>query len=201
MPGTESALAGGEAKRTSGRFLYRLTALLVITGSALATWPLIDSMNPSAEALAPTVSVDLGRISPGRWKIVYWRELPILVVHRMPKQIAAARADDGADLLFPETDRDRVQRDEWLVVVPWCYFGFLPWDREPSHDVRWFCPHGDHYDNSGRLLSNWGVGNFPVPPYYFLSDRWLVIGDESGELGLRPFPPSEFKIKAREGSS
>lgn len=189
-----------EVVTDDGGFLARLVGLGLIAGLAAFTWTLIDSMNPSAEALAPTVSVDLGRISPGGSKIVSWRELPILVAHRTPEQIAAARADDGADLLFPETDSERVQRDEWLVVVPWCYFEFLPNEREPSHDGRWFCPHGDRYDGSGRLLNNWGVGNFPIPPYYFLSDRWLIIGDESGELGLRPFPPSEFKIKAKGGT-
>lgn len=193
-----------EIANAGSGFLYSLTALLAMTGLAFAIWPLIDSMNPSAEALTPVALVDLDRIPPGRWKIVHWRDWPILVVHRTPEQIAAAQRGDDADLLFPETDRDRVQRDEWLVVAPLCYFGDLPKEREP-HDGRWpgrwSCLEGDRYDDSGRLRSNWGFGNFPVPPYYFQSDRWLVVGDETGELGLHPFPPSEFKIKATGGSS
>ncbi len=178
MPGFHPAVASGKQQDTGGGFLFWLTALLAITGLAISTWPLIDSMNPSGDALNPVVSVDLDAIPPGQRKTVYWRDsIPVFVVHRTAKQIARVRADDDAEMPFPELDRDRVQRDEWLVVIAQCQLGFDPYRQIPGRWGGWRCPFDDEYDLSGRLRNRWGEKNFIVPPYYFQDDRWLVIGD------------------------
>lgn len=169
-----------EIANAGGGFLYRLTALLAMIGLAFATWPLIDSMNPSAEAQTPVVSLDLDTIPPGQRKTVYWRDsTPVFVVHRTAEQIARVRADDAAEMPFPELDRERVQREEWLVVIGDCY---QPLGQRPGEMAGrwggWYCPYHDReFDLSGRLRSKWGGANLPVPPYYFQDDRWLVIGE------------------------
>ena len=178
--------AGGDYNDSDRRFLYRLAGLVVATGLAFAAWPFIDSMNPSAETLNPLVFVDLRRIPPGERKTIKWRRFPIHIVHRTPEQIAAVRADDMVEMPFPQADHERVQRDEWLVVIAACWFGTRSQSRWLEH-VRgpwggWYCPvrYDPQYDLSGRLRSRWGgEGNMKIPPYYFDGDDWLVIGEAS----------------------
>jgi ubiquinol-cytochrome c reductase iron-sulfur subunit len=143
----------------------------------------IDSMNPSAQARSPIVWVDLGTISPGQRKTLFWplARVPIFVVHRTPERIETVRADDNALMRFPEPDRDRVLRGEWLVVIPRCRNERTSWGQEPGEPRGewggWQCDYGDAYDLSGRLRNRWGESNFEVPPYRFVDDRWLVIGE------------------------
>lgn len=108
-----------EESRRDFLTLVAITAGLVGTG--IATWPLINSMNPSAEVLAlATTEVDLGPVQVGQRITVVWRGKPIFIDHRTPEEIARARADDHADLIDPESDGARVQRPEWLVVIGVC---------------------------------------------------------------------------------
>ena len=177
--GHSAPAAGGG----TGRWLFVLAGLLILIGLAFAAWVLIDSLNPSAEISGPTTRVDLATIPPGGRETVTWKgNIPIFILHRTPEQIAAARADDSAPMKFPEADRDRVQRAEWLVVVPRCWRGFLPKGQAPGEPRGrwggWYCrQHGDLYDLSGRLRTAWGEANFAIPPYSFEDDRWLIIGE------------------------
>ncbi len=53
----------GERRR---EFLYLATAAMGAVGTAIAVWPLIDSMKPSADVLAlATVEVDLEPVQVG----------------------------------------------------------------------------------------------------------------------------------------
>ncbi len=53
----------GETRRD---FLYLVTAAAGVVGTGIAVWPLIDSMNPSADVLAlATVEVDLEPVQVG----------------------------------------------------------------------------------------------------------------------------------------
>ena len=113
----ESRSRGGSRRD----FLYLTTGTLAATGVLAATWPFIDSLNPSAEVEALSrIYIDLSPIDPGERITVYWRGNPVFVGHRTPEEIAAARADDGQDLPDPEPDHRRVQRAEWLVVIGIC---------------------------------------------------------------------------------
>ena len=170
----------------SGRALFVLAGLVFVLGLAFAAWFLIGSLNPSPETGSPVTRVDLATIPPGGRTTVMWkRDIPVFILHRTPEQIAAARAGDSAPMKFPEADRDRVQRAEWLVVVPRCWRGFLPKGQAPGEPRGrwggWYCrQHGDLYDLSGRLRTAWGEANFTIPPYSFDGDRWLDIGEEPG---------------------
>lgn len=178
--------ADADSSDSDRRFLYRLAGLFVATGLAFAIWPVINSMSPSAETLNPLVSVDLKLIPPGQRKTVIWRQRAIHIVHRTPEEIAVVRADDTADMPFPQTDSERVQRDEWLVVVGVCWWGTKPQYQHINQRTGqwggWSCPYryDPQYDLSGRLRSRWGGdGNLAIPPYYFHGDDWLVIGEAS----------------------
>src|SRR3546814_11562745 len=68
-------------------------------GTACVVWPLIDTMNPSAEVLAlASTEVDLAPIAEGQRVTVTWRGNPVFIDHRTPQQIQQAEAVDVASL-------------------------------------------------------------------------------------------------------
>ena len=82
----------------------------------------------------------------------------------------------------PETDEDRAQKPEWLIMVGVCtHLGCIPLGQK-SGDFKgefggWFCPcHGSHYDTSGRIRIGPAPVNLEVPPYEYLSDTVIQIG-------------------------
>ncbi len=164
-------------------FLIASTAAVGAAGVGLAAWPFIDSMNPSADVLAlASTELSLEPIELGQRITVTWRGKPVFIEHRTDDQIALARADDDAALIDPETDRARVHREAWLVVVGICtHLGCIPLGQKKG-DARgeyggWFCPcHGSHYDASGRIRKGPAPRNLDVPPYAFITDTRIEIG-------------------------
>lgn len=170
-------------RETRREFLYLATVAVGAVGTAAFVWPLIDSMNPSADVLALTaVEVDLTGIAVGQRITVKWRANPVFIDHRMPQEIEEARAGDTAELRDPEPDSARVQRPEWLIVVGVCtHLGCVPVGQKPgSRRGRWdgwFCPcHGSQFDTSGRIRKGPAPTNLAVPPYEFVNDRMIRIG-------------------------
>ncbi|HJM50107.1 MAG TPA: ubiquinol-cytochrome c reductase iron-sulfur subunit [Alphaproteobacteria bacterium] len=164
-------------------FLYIATGAFTAVGTALATWPFIDQMNPTADVLAlASIEVDLSPLEPGQAITVKWRGKPAFVRYRTEKEIAQARADDGAELPHPESDAERVQKPQWLVMVGVCtHLGCVPLgqkDTEPKGKFGgWFCPcHGSHYDTSGRIRLGPAPTNLEVPKYEFLDDTTVKLG-------------------------
>ena len=164
-------------------FLYIATGATGAVTAAVATWPLIDALNPSRDVTAlATVDIDVSGMEPGTRITFKWRGKPIFVDRRTPAQIAQARADDAADLPHAETDGERTQRAEWLVVIGVCtHLGCIPLGQSSSDPLGewggWFCPcHGSHYDTSGRIRKGPAPRNLDVPPYRFVSDTVLRIG-------------------------
>ena len=164
-------------------FLYIATGAFTAVGTALATWPFIDQMNPTADVLAlASIEVDIAPIEPGQAITVKWRGKPAFLRYRTQKEIDQARADDGAELPDPQNDADRVQKPEWLVMVGVCtHLGCVPLgqkDTEPKGKFGgWFCPcHGSHYDTSGRIRLGPAPTNLEVPQYAFLDDTTVKLG-------------------------
>ena len=164
-------------------FLYIATGAFTAVGTALATWPFIDQMNPTADVLAlASIEVDIAPIEPGQAITVKWRGKPAFLRYRTQKEIDQARADDGAELPDPQNDADRVQKPEWLVMVGVCtHLGCVPLgqkETEPKGKFGgWFCPcHGSHYDTSGRIRLGPAPTNLEVPQYAFLDDTTVKLG-------------------------
>jgi ubiquinol-cytochrome c reductase iron-sulfur subunit len=172
-----SAVAAHEGE-TRRDFLYVATAAAAVVGTGAALWPMVDSMNPSADVLAlATTEVDLAPIEPGQAITVVWQSKPVFVRHRTAEEIAAAENVDVADLREPQTDAERVQRPEWLILIGICtHLGCIPLG-EKGEFGGWLCPcHGSHYDTSGRIRKGPAPENLKVPPYAFTSDTTIVIG-------------------------
>lgn len=163
--------------------MYVTTAAVGMVGLAGATWPLINSLNPSADVLAVSVvEIDLSSLEVGGRATVVWRGQPIFIDRRTDAQIARSRAEDNAVFKDPELDQDRVQKAEWLIVIGICtHLGCVPLGQNYG-DQRgdwggWFCPcHGSQYDTSGRIRKGPAPKNLIVPPYVFLNETNVRIG-------------------------
>ena len=179
---TAGGAAHGEGE-TRRDFLLYATGAFGVVGAAAATWPLISQMNPAADTLAAsTTEVNIEPIEEGQSLTVVWRGKPVFIRRRTQAEIAAAGKVNLSDLPDPETDKDRAQKPEWLVVIGICtHLGCIPKGQrtgERRGDYGgWFCPcHGSHYDTSGRIRKGPAPRNLPVPEYKFVSDKLLRIG-------------------------
>ncbi|ETW10693.1 ubiquinol-cytochrome c reductase, iron-sulfur subunit [Roseivivax marinus] len=180
-------------------FLYYTTASAGAVAVGAAVWPLIDSMNPSADVTASgTVRVDLSGVEPGQRITVKWRGRPVFVWRRSVAAIEAARAVELDDLVdtvdsarenpnlsgdVPARDENRTadEAGEWLIVIGVCtHLGCIPLGQDGSAVGEfggWFCPcHGSHYDTSGRIRKGPAPRNLDIPPYDLGDDLQLVIG-------------------------
>ena len=164
-------------------FLHLSTISLGALGTATFIWPFLKSMNPAEDTLAlGSTEVDISGIVEGQSITVKWRGKPVFIRKRTKEEIQEARAVQITELRDPSKDIDRVQREEWLILIGICtHLGCVPTGQKMS-DTKgeyngWFCPcHGSHYDTSGRIRKGPAPNNLDVPPYIFLSDTKIKIG-------------------------
>lgn len=189
MAGIEAAVPQS-LSRPGGRpdLLALVVGLMAVFGVGSVGWIPLDSMNPAANVPAG-VWIDIHDIPVGQRKTVFVHGVPIFIAHRTPEEIAAARADDGAEMPFPENDGDRVQREEWIVVVGIDTFrGWYLLSGQGAEDERgaWggWREHSEaiDYDISGRLRRDRGSSNLIVPSYSFVSETRIEINWPIEEL-------------------
>ena len=102
----------------------------------------------------------------------------MFIRHRTEAEIDAARKVSLDDLPDPQSDAERAEKPEWLILVGVCtHLGCVPLGQQGEYDGGWFCPcHGSHYDSSGRIRKGPAPKNLPVPPYVFIDDALVRIG-------------------------
>jgi ubiquinol-cytochrome c reductase iron-sulfur subunit len=170
-----------DTEKTTRRDFMTLTASgMTAVGAACAIWPLVDSLNPSADVLAlASIEVDISHIEPGQTMTVKWRGKPVFITHRTEEQIKEAANTHLKDLIDPEEDSARVKEgySKWLIMVGICtHLGCVPLSNKGDYE-GWFCPcHGSHYDTSGRIRKGPAPLNLKIPPYEFISDTKIRIG-------------------------
>ncbi len=182
-------------------FLYIATGAVAAIGGIATLVPLIAQMNPDASTLAGggPVDLDVSKIEEGAQVVVYWRQRPIFVFHRSQQTLRALQSRQMVSLLADPNSEELQQppyatnwhrsvKPEFGVLVGICtHLGciplFYPQPNATSPTSNWpggyFCPcHGSKYDPAGRVFS--GVPapyNLPVPPYRFVSDTTIRIGE------------------------
>lgn len=164
-------------------FIVVATNSMMALGAAAVAYPLIDQMNPAADTLAlASIEVDLSSLAEGQAITVKWRGKPVFIRHRTADEIKRAADTSLDDLRDPESDADRAEKPEYLVIQGICtHLGCVPLGQkigEVKGDYNgWFCPcHGSHYDTSGRIRKGPAPTNLEVPPYAFISDNVVKIG-------------------------
>ena len=188
--------------QTSRRDLLKLvTGAGAVIGAGAIAWPLIDSMNPSADVIAAgaPIDIDISKLASGQQIVVLWRGAPMLIVNRTEAALKTLQAPGLVSRLSDPDSKVRQQPDyaenwhrsvkpEFAVLVGICtHLGCLPGympnpdptTPAPNWPGGYFCPcHGSKYDLAGRVYT--GVPapyNLPVPPYRFVDDKTLRIGE------------------------
>ena len=166
--------------------------------------PFVSTFQPSerAKAAGAAVEVDISAMKPGEKITVEWRGKPVWVVKRTPEQLAGLSKLDSLladpkslrkpDELTPSYARNEARsiKPEYFVAVGICsHLGCSPSDKfqvgaQPSLPDDWaggfLCPcHGSTFDFAGRVYKNKPApDNLEVPPYMFLTDSRLLIGED-----------------------
>jgi ubiquinol-cytochrome c reductase iron-sulfur subunit len=174
-------------------------------GAGFVAVPFVSSFEPSARerAAGAPVEVDIGDIKPGEMITKAWRGKPVWILRRTPEQLAELPKSDAllADPMSKRTSfatTPAFARNDWrsikpefLVVVGICtHLGCSPGDKftpgpQPSLPNDWpggfLCPcHGSTFDLSGRVFKDKPApDNLEVPPYMYLSDSRILIGEEN----------------------
>ena len=196
---------GGHGEGTRRDFLYIATGMVGAVGAAAVLVPLIDQMNPDASTLAAggPVDVDISKIQENAQIQVRWRQRPIFLFRRSKKTLDSMQSSQMLSLLSDPnsevvqqppyaTNWHRSIKPELSVLVGICtHLGCIPLfypDASATTPVNnwpggYFCPcHGSKYDPAGRVFS--GVPapyNLPVPPYRFVNDTTLRIGENPAD--------------------
>ena len=195
----------GDSRSDQGRrrFLIAATSVVGGVGGAAAVVPFVMSMLPSerAKAAGAPVEVDISKVEPGMLLSVEWRGKPVWVVNRT-KEMLDRLAQNDSFLRDPKSDdsdqpescknplRSHEDKPNYLVVTGVCtHLGCSPSARmkagpESGMGDSWpggfFCPcHGSKFDLAARVFQ--GVPaptNLTIPPYTYLSDTRLLIGQE-----------------------
>lgn len=183
------------------RVLTALTSVVGAAGVVGAAVPFVNSWNPSAKAKAAGAAVEfnVAKMEPGQMVTVEWRGKPVYVVRRTPE--AMKTLEEVADRLRDPASEKSAQpayaknlgrsiKEEFVVLLGVCtHLGCAPEYKpevgaEDVGDSNWlggfFCKcHGSKFDLAGRVFQ--GVPaplNLEIPPYMFLSDDVLLIGED-----------------------
>lgn len=185
------------------RFLTKATTVVGAVGVAAVSVPFIMSWAPSerARSAGAPVAFDLSKLEPGRQVKVEWRSKPVFVLRRTPEILQRLKTvthlqqlrDPNSEVLTQQPDYAanavRSIREEYLVVIGICtHLGCVPTFRPDiaPDDLgsEWiggyFCPcHSSRFDFAGRVLKYVPAPtNLVVPPYRYISDAVIEIGEE-----------------------
>ena len=172
-------------------------------GAGFVAVPFVSSFQPSerAKAAGAPVEVDISALQPGQKMTVEWRGKPVWILKRTPEMLAGIKKADD-EVADPKSERKAYPTPEYaqnefrsikpdiFVAVGICtHLGCSPTDKlqpgpQPSLPDDWqggfLCPcHGSTFDLAGRVYKNKPApDNLEVPPYTFLSDTRLLIGED-----------------------
>lgn len=184
-------------------FLSVATTVAGVAGAGMAAVPFVMSFKPSAkaQALGAPVQVDISKLEDGQMVRHMWRGKPVWVLRRSPEMLERMHASH-VELADPDSEVesqqppyaknvDRSLKPEILVVLGVCThlgcapierFEVAPADLGPDWVGGFYCPcHGSKFDLAGRVYA--GVPaptNLLVPPYRFLSETLILVGDDTG---------------------
>ena len=185
------------------RFLTTSATVVGGVGVAFAAVPFLASWAPSerAQAAGAPVEIDISRLEPGARIVVEWRGRPVWVINRtedmlatLPELVGELRDPQSNESQQPPYTQNLVRaRDampHMFVAIGICtHLGcspqyrpeIAPADLGPNWKGGFFCAcHGSRYDLAGRVYR--GVPaptNLVIPPYKFLSDTRILVGDDS----------------------
>ncbi|KAA0207634.1 MAG: ubiquinol-cytochrome c reductase iron-sulfur subunit [Proteobacteria bacterium] len=192
-----------EADLSRRHFLTVATSVVGGVGVVLTAVPFVASFRPSAraQAMGGPVEVDIGKLEDGAMVRVVWRGRPVWILRRTKDMVGRIEAEppsllkdpDSAESEQPDYTRNplRAIKADILVVVGVCThlgcapierFDVAPPDLGPDWKGGFYCPcHGSRFDMAGRVMvGSPAPTNLPIPPYRFVGDNMIIIGDDTG---------------------
>ena len=162
---------------------------------------LVSTFQPSerAKAAGAPVEVDISDVKPGEMKVVEWRGKPVWIVNRTKEMLEGIKKSDG-QVSDPKSEvplQPEYAKNEYRSIKPeiaviegvcshlGCSPQFKSVEAKGEMGAEWnggfFCPcHGSKFDFAGRVFSGSPAPvNLKVPPYKFVGDNKVIIGDDS----------------------
>jgi ubiquinol-cytochrome c reductase iron-sulfur subunit len=201
-------MSGNERKVDCGRrnLLVATACAGGVAGLAVAV-PFLTSLSPSerAKAAGAPVEIDISKLGPGEMTTVEWQGKPVWIMRRTPAQLEALtkieekladpKSERNPSEFTPEyarnAQRSRDDHADVLVLVAICtHLGcspsgpFASGSNAQLGEVAGFvCPcHGSTFDLAGRVFKAMPApDNLKVPPYMFLSDNRILVGQDKKE--------------------
>ena len=187
------------------RTLVAATSLVGGAAAVGAAVPFVASMMPSerARAAGAPVEAEIATMQPGELRIFEWRGKPVWVIRRSKEMIDSLKAV-VPQLTDPESKSSeqpqyakneyRSAKPEFMVMEGVCtHLGCSPQPKpaeaKGEMGADWvggfYCPcHGSKFDYAGRVFRGAPAPtNLPVPPYTFVSDGQLLIGEDKEKKG------------------
>jgi ubiquinol-cytochrome c reductase iron-sulfur subunit len=182
------------------RFLVGATSVVGGVGVAAAATPFVMSFFPSerAKAAGAPVEVDISKLEPGQKIDVEWRGKVVWIINRtqpmldslakLDPKLADPNSNDSQQPDYAKNEQRSIKTNLFVAIGICTHLGcsptfrpdVAPADLGPDWLGGFFCPcHQSKFDLAGRVYS--GVPaprNLPVPPYKFLNDAKIVIGDD-----------------------
>ncbi|MGR9073514.1 MAG: ubiquinol-cytochrome c reductase iron-sulfur subunit [Gammaproteobacteria bacterium] len=189
--------------QTKRQFLTSALTVVGAVGVGYLAVPFLAQMQPSvkAQAAGAPVEVDLSKIETGQLVRVEWQGKPVWILKRTQQVLDNLKEleDRLRDPLSqeskqPESSRNPVRsiKPEIFVVIGLCtHLGcsptyrpeIAPADLGADWKGGFFCPcHGSFFDLAGRVYR--GVPaptNLVVPPYKYLTETRILIGEDNEE--------------------
>ena len=185
---------------------------LVVAGSVAggvatvgAAVPFVASMWPSerAKAAGAPVEAEVATLQPGELRVYEWRGKPVWVFRRTKEMLESLKAAVPY-LTDPESkhseqpkyakNENRSEKPDIMVLEGVCtHLGCSPQmkpaeakaEMGPDWVGGFYCPcHGSKFDLAGRVFRGAPAPvNLKVPPYTFVSDTQLLIGEDKEKKG------------------
>ena len=184
-----------------------VVATSVVGGAAGigAAVPFAVSMWPSerARAAGAPVAVDISRLAPGEMAVFEWRGKPVWVLRRSKEMLDSLKTVEPR-LSDPKSKASeqpsyadnefRSAKPDLMVLVGVCtHLGCSPQEKPAEAKAEmgadwpggFYCPcHGSKFDFAGRVFKGSPAPtNLEVPPYTFMSETTLVIGEDQKTKG------------------
>ncbi|MDB5806754.1 MAG: petA [Betaproteobacteria bacterium] len=172
-------------------------------GTLCTAWPFVNTFAPSekAKAAGAPVEVDISAVKEGEMIVAEWRGQPVWILKRSPEMMASLTKSKEL-LADPESKRNpdwtpdyckndfraREDHKELFVCVGICtHLGCSPSGpftagANPAllGEEGFVCPcHGSVFDLAGRVWkAKPAPDNLRIPPYKFVSETKLLVGDD-----------------------
>ena len=182
-------------------FLIGATGVVGGIAAAATAVPFAGSMLPSerAKAAGAPVEADISKLAPGEMQIVEWRGKPVWIVNRTKEMLEGIKKSDG-QVSDPKSEvplQPEYAKNEYRSIKPeiaviegvcshlGCSPQFKSVEAKGEMGAEWnggfFCPcHGSKFDFAGRVFAGSPAPvNLKVPPYKFVGDNKVIIGDDS----------------------